>query len=191
MAANDYRFTTVWRIPAQVDEVTAILSDSAGLPRWWPSVYLGVQTVAPGDERGLGKIVDLHTKGWLPYTLRWRLQVVDIRPDGFTITASGDLEGRGIWTFAQEGPDALVRYDWQVRARKPLLRRLSPLLRPLFAANHRWAMEQGRRSLLLELARRRAGSDHERARVPEPPRPTFRAPLAAFWRLGHGRRVAR
>ncbi|MDA0256552.1 MAG: hypothetical protein O3C25_02265 [Chloroflexi bacterium] len=48
----------------------------------------------------------------------------------------------------------LLSYDWRVRAEKLLLRRLSWLLRPLFAWNHRWAMAQGERSLRRELERR-------------------------------------
>ncbi len=62
---------------------------------------------------------------------------------------------------------------WQVRADKPLLRRLSWLLRPVFAANHNWAMARGEESLKLELARRRATSEAECARVPPPPGPVF------------------
>jgi hypothetical protein len=111
-----------------------------------------------GDERGIGAVVALHTRGWLPYTLRWQFRVTDVRPDGYALEAWGDFVGHGVWTFEQRGsaerPWVLLTYDWQIRADKPLLRRLSPLLRPLFAWNHRWAMRQGERSLRRELARR-------------------------------------
>ncbi|HEX2515122.1 MAG TPA: hypothetical protein VH257_10485, partial [Chloroflexota bacterium] len=141
--------------------------------RWWPSVYLDVRELSPGDEQGLGKEVDLYTKGWLPYTLRWRFRVVEQRwPHSLTLEASGDFVGRGVWTLRQDGPWTDVRYEWDVRADKPLLRRFSSLLRPLFAANHRWAMAQGEVSLRLELARRRARTPEERARLPQPPGPT-------------------
>lgn len=177
MALNDYHFVTVWRIPGTVEEVGRIIVDGDSLTRWWPSVYLGVQEIEPGDASGLGKVIDLYTKGWLPYTLRWQFRVSEIRPDGFTLAAAGDFVGRGIWTFAQEGPDAVITYDWKISAEKPLLRYLSPLLKPIFAANHHWAMAQGERSLKLELARRRATSDQERARIPPPPAPTTSSSL--------------
>ena len=75
--------------------------------------------------------------------------------------------------FEQDGPEVVITYDWQVSAAKPLLRRLSWLLKPVFSANHRWAMERGEESLRLELRRRRsAGSD--RPAVPPPPATTFR-----------------
>ena len=70
MAANDYHFITTWRIPATPDEITAVLGDAPDLARWWPSVYLTVTQIAPGYELGVGKIVQLWTKGYLPYTLR-------------------------------------------------------------------------------------------------------------------------
>lgn len=171
MASNDYVFVTRWRAEGTVAEVDAILGDAASLPRWWPSVYLEVQVLVPGDARGVGKTVELLTRGWLPYRLRWRFVTTEVRRDGFTLEATGDFEGRGVWTFVQDGNDVDVTYDWRIRARKPLLRRLSWLLKPVFAANHRWAMERGRESLLLELRRRRARTDAERAEIPAPPGP--------------------
>jgi len=109
--------------------------------------------------------VRLLTKGWLPYTLSWEFEVVESRyPYGFTIVASGDFDGVGVWTFAQNSPSVDVTYDWRIRAEKPILRTLSFLLKPVFAANHRWAMARGEESLVLELSRRRATSEAARAR---------------------------
>jgi uncharacterized protein YndB with AHSA1/START domain len=177
VAANDYHFITHWRVPGRIEDVAAILGDPLDLPRWWPSVYLDVRELAPGDAEGRGRVVDLHTKGWLPYTLRWRFQVTELDPPRrIALEASGDFVGRGVWTLEQDGETADVIYDWRLRAEKPLLRRLSFLLKPLFAANHRWAMAQGERSLRLELARR-AASDMERARLPLPPGPSSARPL--------------
>jgi hypothetical protein len=170
MASNEYVFVTRWRVEGTVEEVAAVLADTEGLRRWWPAVYLDVREVAPGDERGVGREVALHTRGWLPYTLRWNFRVSDVYyPHGFGIEASGDFVGTGRWTLAQDGPWVEVTYDWRIRAEKPLLRRLSWVLKPLFSANHRWAMARGEESLKLELARRRAATPQARAAVPPPP----------------------
>ncbi|HEX6290867.1 MAG TPA: hypothetical protein VFZ66_16905 [Herpetosiphonaceae bacterium] len=177
MAINDYHFITRWRVQGTIKEVTDIIADAGGLDRWWPAVYLSVTEVVPGDEQGLGKEIELYTKGWLPYTLRWRLRVSEIGEQGFTIQALGDFSGRGIWTFEQDGPWVDIVYDWKIRADKPLLRRFSFLLKPIFAANHRWAMRVGEESLNLELARRRATSAEERSRIPAPPPPTTTSSL--------------
>ncbi|HEX8161698.1 MAG TPA: SRPBCC family protein [Pyrinomonadaceae bacterium] len=174
MPVTDYHFVSRWRVPGTVEEVADVLGDAEGLARWWPSVYLKVETLEPGGERGAGKLVRLHTKGWLPYTLRWEFRTVAADyPRGYEVEAVGDLEGRGRWTFTQDGEFVNATYDWRVRARKPLLRALSFLLKPAFAANHRWAMARGEESLRLELLRRRARTPEELARIPAPPPPTF------------------
>ena len=171
----DYRFLTIWRVAGTIDEVKAVLGDAQALPRWWPSVYLTVTTVVDAGPDGTGATVDLHTTGWLPYTLRWRLTITEPMTDsGFALSGAGDLNGTGRWTFVQDGPEVQISYDWRVSAGKPLLRRLGWLLKPAFAANHRWAMVRGEESLRLELRRRRnAGSGGGVVPVPPPPPATF------------------
>lgn len=157
MASNAYHFITQWRVEASVEEVYRLISHAADLPRWWPSVYLAVRELAPGDADGIGKIVSLNTRGWLPYTLRWQLRVSEVRfPSGYAFDASGDFVGRGIWRFSQDGAYVNATFDWRLRADKPLIRYLSFFLKPIFSANHRWAMAQGEKSLRAELARRAA-----------------------------------
>ncbi|MCL4303169.1 MAG: polyketide cyclase [Anaerolineae bacterium] len=178
MTSNDYHFITHWRVPGTHQEIFEIITNASDLVRWWPSVYLDVQQLQPGDESGVGKVVRLYTKGWLPYTLRWQFRVTEARvPHGFTLEAWGDFVGRGIWMFEQEGPEVNITYDWRIRADKLLLRYLSFLFKPLFAANHRWAMARGEESLRLELARRHARTPEERAQLPPPPGPTTTSPI--------------
>src|SRR5215469_11430071 len=106
-AANDYVFVTHWRVQATVDEVLTILDDAEGLARWWPSVYLAVRKNHDG-------VVDLYTRGWLPYRLRWHFRVTQRKPNGFILEAWGDLVGRGEWTLTQNGGLVDVVYDWRV-----------------------------------------------------------------------------
>lgn len=47
-------------------------------------------------------------------------------------------------------------------------------MKPIFAANHHWAMRKGEESLTLEFARRHAANDEARAAIAPPPRATFR-----------------
>jgi hypothetical protein len=173
LASNDYHFITHWRVESTIAEIFEILQDGPALVRWWPSVYLDVKVLEPGDEVGIGKVVGLYTKGWLPYTLRWRFRVTEVRKDGFTLVAEGDFDGRGIWTFEQDGPWVNITYDWKIKAEKPLLRYFSFIMKPIFSANHQWAMAKGEESLKLELARRHAANADESARIPAPPSPTF------------------
>jgi hypothetical protein len=176
MASNDFQFVTRWNVQSTCAEVSQILGNGPDLVRWWPSVYLDVIELERGDKDGLGKVISLYTKGWLPYTLRWQFRISETRhPHGFTLTAWGDLTGRGEWTFEPDGDYVSITYDWRVRGDKPLFRYFSFILKPLFAANHHWAMARGEESLKLELLRRRARTAEERARIPAPPGPTFAA----------------
>jgi hypothetical protein len=181
MPAPEYRFLTRWRVLGTPEEAFAILSDARELPRWWPAVYLRADELEAGGEDGVGRRVRVHTKGWLPYTLDWEFRVTaSRRPRGFSLEAEGDLAGSGEWTLEADGPFTAIAYDWRIRAEKPLLRALTPLLRPLLEFNHRWAMARGEESLSLELSRRRCATPAERARIPAPPGPAASAaPLIA------------
>ncbi|MCO6479986.1 MAG: SRPBCC family protein [Phaeodactylibacter sp.] len=172
---NAYHFITHWRLDATCEEAYRTLEDVESLARWWPSVYLDVRVLEKGRPGGVGKLVELYTKGWLPYTLRWKFRVAKTDfPNGFSLSAIGDFAGQGVWAFRPLGNGQCVaEYDWKVAAEKPLLKILTPLLRPLFSANHHWAMRMGEKSLKLELMRRNAKTEAERQAVPAPPGPTF------------------
>jgi hypothetical protein len=166
--ANQYHFTTRWCLDGTtIEDVADVLAEPLNLPRWWPSVYLSAVELAPGGPKGLGRRIRLRTRGWLPYTLCWDLEVIESDyPRRSAIAASGDFEGTGVWTLAPRDGLVEATFDWQVTATKPLLRRWSAMLRPIFAANHRWAMRQGEKSLARELARRRPDHLSAKGRLP-------------------------
>ena len=66
MTTNEYHFITHWNIKGTIEEIAEVLGQPTDLPRWWPSVYLTVMEKEPGDQNGIGKVVSLYTKGWLP-----------------------------------------------------------------------------------------------------------------------------
>lgn len=174
MATNSYHFITHWRVQSTLQEVNAILSDATDLPRWWPAVYLDVKVLEPGEASGLGRVVSLFTKGWLPYTLRWQFKVTEVNGlNRFRLDAVGDFVGRGIWTFEQDGDFVNITYDWKIDAEKGLLKTFSFIMKPIFSMNHLWAMRKGEESLQLELQRRHALTPEARAKVP-PPQATFK-----------------
>ena len=171
MPDNDYHFIDRWRVEADVKEVADILEDAMSLAVWWPSVYFAVKEIEPGGAGGVGKRISLRAGGWLPYTLRIEFRTTESRyPNGFSMDATGDLEGKGVWTFAPDGPFVNITYDWTIRANKPIIDKLSFLLKPIFRSNHNWTMRRGEESLKLELLRRRAQTKEAAAAVPQPPR---------------------
>src|SRR5712671_3500722 len=174
MPSNNYHFIDRWHVEGMVQEVADIIEDGLSLSLWWPSVYFEVKELEPGGEGGVGKLIRLRAGGWLPYTLRINCRTTESRyPNGFTMDATGDLEGKGIWTFEQDGPFVNVTYDWTIRANKPIIDKLSFLLKPIFRSNHNWTMKRGEESLRLELLRRRAQTKEEAGAVPAPQRPSL------------------
>jgi hypothetical protein len=171
MATNDYKFLSHWRVKGNIDDVAAVISDPMDLPRWWPSVYRSITAETQSD----GTVVySLVTKAWLPYTLYWRFKSIPADPPRrILIEAVDDLEGSGEWLLEQDGEYVNLTYDWRVEARKPLLRALSGVFRPLFVANHRWAMARGEESLKRELLLRQRGGDD--AGLPPVPPPISKA----------------
>ena len=155
MQANDYVFLTHWRVKGTAEDAYEILTDVPGYLRWWPEVYLAVTPLTPAEKDGLGQSYRLLTRGKLPYRLRWDARIVQTRrPHGFTIEASGDFVGRGIWTLTERPNDLKISFDWRLRAEKALLRYPSFLLKPLFRWNHGWAMARGEEGLRRELSLR-------------------------------------
>src|SRR5580658_8658347 len=135
---NAYHFVSRWRVKANADEVYDIISQPLEYPRWWPSVYLDCRETAAGAPNGTGRRVQFHTKGLLPYTLHWESCVTEaVAPGRIVIEAAGDFNGRGIWSFVQNGAFTDVIFDWKLTVGKQLLQYLTPVLRPLFEANHR------------------------------------------------------
>ena len=172
MAGNDYHFIDHWRVEGDVKEVADILEDALSLPRWWGSVYFDVKEIEPGEgNHGVGKLINLRAGGWLPYTLRINFRTVESNyPHGFSMDATGDLEGKGIWAFEQDGPFVNVTYDWTIRANKRIIETFSFLLKPVFRSNHNWTMKRGEESLKLEILRRRAREQQESDSIAAPPR---------------------
>jgi hypothetical protein len=150
-----YEITSHWRVAGRIDDVWVVLTDASSLPRWWRHAYSEVSEVSPGDASGRGRIADVVTRGFLPYAVRWRVEVTESRrPELLRIKASGDVAGLGEWRLFSEAGAVRLTYDWRVSVGKPWMRRFEPVLKPVFAINHNWVMRKGELGLRTELARR-------------------------------------
>jgi uncharacterized protein YndB with AHSA1/START domain len=139
MSKPEYVFVDEWDVAAPREAVFAVLADARTYPQWWRPVYLDVE--AEG-EPALGKVSRQHFKGRLPYHLHTRSRIVRLEPPHVIEgEVDGDLRGRGVWTLTENGAGRThVRFDWRVHADRPLLRLLTPVLRPAFRWNHDWAI---------------------------------------------------
>jgi uncharacterized protein YndB with AHSA1/START domain len=144
--AAEYVFIDEWDVRAPQEAVFEALADARSYPQWWTPVYIEVTS---DDEPRVGAVAQTLFKGRLPYRLRVRSEIVRYEPPReFEIVATGDLSGRGVWTLTPNDDGSVhVRFDWRVNADRMLLRVLTPVLRPLFRANHNYAISRARAGL--------------------------------------------
>jgi mannose-6-phosphate isomerase-like protein (cupin superfamily)/uncharacterized protein YndB with AHSA1/START domain len=142
---GEYVFVDEWAVDAPQEAVYDALADARCYPEWWRPVYISAETDGPPE---VGRVARQHFKGRLPYHLHTTSRITRYeRPDVLEAEVDGDLRGRGVWTLTRRNGLTHVRFDWRVFADRPLLRTLTPLLRPLFRWNHNWAIAQARDGL--------------------------------------------
>lgn len=167
MPANTYRFVEQWWIPeASPDEVYRVISDSRLLPEWWKGVYLEAQPLGEWTEPRVGARARVKARGFLPYKLDFVLESTALEPGRLVeVKTIGDFVGVWRATLSLEPGGTRVDIDWRVTVEKPLVRFLSPVLKPLFAWNHYWTTprgEAGLRAYLRERGEARAADTRQR-----------------------------
>jgi hypothetical protein len=138
-----YEFLTTWCLDAPVEDVFAVLHESAAFPEWWEGVT-AVEMLEPGDENGVGELARYSWRSVLPYTLRFESRVTRIEsPHLIEGQATGELEGTGVWRLYGSARGTAVVYEWRVRTTKRWMNMWGPLPRPAFKWNHDRVMRQG------------------------------------------------
>lgn len=143
--ASEYVFVDEWEVDAPQERVFDALADARTYPDWWTPIYREVDSDGPPE---VGRRSRQKFKATLPYTLSTVSEIVRLdRPNKFEVQVDGDLRGRGVWTLTPRDGKVHVRFDWHVLADRPLLRFLTPVLRPLFRWNHNVAIKSAMRNL--------------------------------------------
>ena len=158
MPSNVFRFDEVWHLPgATPAEVYDVLAHGELLPLWWKGVYLEATRLSPPGPPQVGDRLRARARGALPYELQFILEAKELVPDQkVSVKTVGDFDGQWTATIVPEPGGVRVDLVWQVTVNRPILKRLAPLLRPVFAWNHRWTTPRGEKGLLEFLAERRA-----------------------------------
>jgi uncharacterized protein YndB with AHSA1/START domain len=147
-----YRFVDEWFVPAPPEVVYDVIGEGLEYPEWWGDVFLE----AEGDSGppAAGKSIRVKVKGYLPFHLRFESEVVECeRPERIRMRISGDLSGGGEWRFEPVEGGTRATLDWRPVVNKPVVRQLTPVLRPLFASNHHWTMRRGQEHILERVRR--------------------------------------
>lgn len=142
-----YRFRTRFAVDA---EPTAAHATALRVDDWvarWPEA-VRARLLAPGAPDGTGRRGRAVFRAPLGlYRLTITVEITDSDPPrSFAVRTRGDLDGRGTWTFTPTDGTAgstAVRFDWHTVLRRPRLRPLEPLVRPLLVAAHHRAVRHG------------------------------------------------
>lgn len=145
-----------WRLDAPVAHVWRAITETEHWPRWWPGV-VAVALLKRGDGTGKGRIEQITFRTGLGYKLQLALEVTEVlREERLRARAGGTMAGEGIWLMKQAAPEVGghtdVTFVWRVTLPPGILRRLAPVLGPLFRWNHKRVMRAGRIGLTRYLA---------------------------------------
>ena len=156
MASNKYHFVDHWDVPFPIDQVWEVLSRTREFPVWWQGVYLSVDALdeAPGPK--VGERVAAVARGWLPYKLHFTIETTALeKPHLIAFKATGDFEtDDSRWLLTPTTMGTHVILDWNPIVEKPVVKFLSPLLKPLFRWNHNWTMVRGQRQIVEYMSQR-------------------------------------
>jgi hypothetical protein len=158
MARDTFRFDEVWNFPdATPEEVYHVLSHGELLPEWWKGVYLEAEPLEPGTGPHVGAKFRAKARGFLPYRLNFLLETIELAPNRVVaVKVIGDFDGRWRATLSPKNGGTHVDLVWETTLKRPWMRRLAPLLRPVFARNHYWTTPRGEAGLKAYLAAERA-----------------------------------
>ena len=149
--APRFVLVTEWALTATIERVWAALTAPDEWPRWWKYVAR-VELVTEGDADGIGAVRRYTWTSRLPYRLTFDMTTRALAaPHEIEGLATGELRGVGRWSLRAAQDGVRVRYDWRVTPAKAWMRRLAPLLAPLFAWNHDQVMAEGARGLARHL----------------------------------------
>jgi uncharacterized protein YndB with AHSA1/START domain len=142
---NDYRFEDRWRVPFSAEKIWQVLAKPEDYPRWWHGVYLSAKPLDPS-----GKRVAVLAKGRLPYKFRFTIETLRTeKPRLIEFRATGDfVTDVSRWVLKPDGEGTAVTLEWNPRVEKPLVKFLSPILKPLFYWYHEWTMKRGERQIV-------------------------------------------
>ena len=149
--APEYRFLDRWIVPHPIGEVYDAVGEPLRYPEWWHDVFL--EADGDGGPPEPGKRITVLARGYLPYRLRFTLECLEAeRPARIRSRLVGDFEGTGEWRLREEDGITYAELDWRPQVNKPLVRTLTPVLRPLFRTNHAWTMRRGQERILERLS---------------------------------------
>lgn len=143
----EYTFVDHWTIAAPVETVYHTVADPRTYPQWWKD-YDRITILKDAPFPHVGGQAEFLIRSPFGYRLRIVVETVAADPPRLIDTRStGQLQGRGLWEFRQEGNVTHVTFTWTVRSDHAVINRLERFAKPLFALSHVIVSGRGHRGL--------------------------------------------
>ncbi len=154
VAQQPYEYLSHWHLAAPPEAVWQALTEVGDWPRWWPYVRR-VELLRRGrGTDGLGALRRIAWASRLPYGFTLDVECVEAeRCRRLRGLSRGHLEGEGLWELQPDGGGTSVRYTWRLHLNTAWMRRLAPVMAPVFRWNHEGVMRAGAEGLTRWLAR--------------------------------------
>ncbi len=166
---TDYHFVTRWSFHAPMERLWDELGKVEAWAAWMPSGVWKATVRDSGLAMGVGTVADCKVRGFLPYSLRFAVEVTAFEPPTLLkVRSSGDLVGEGKVVLAPRDGGTAVTILWDVRTSQAVVNLLghAPFVKPLLEKNHGYVMGRVYRALRPRVERglsssKRAGATHE------------------------------
>ncbi len=170
MALQQYSFEidSFWQLDASFGELDFVLENPLSIADWWASVFMRVEILGGDYYSQDGLQCKLWTKGFLPHTFSFTANVFHNKSDEqVVVKTTGDFGGLGTISRYKQSENSIVHINWRTRVDSHWLYWLMMVVKPIFVANHKWAMRKGRLGLIAEIERRRNG-DPDAGKIQRP-----------------------
>jgi hypothetical protein len=149
--AQQYSFTTKWKLKAPLEAVWYAIYYSEEWPQWWKD-FTSVTEIEKGDEQSIGSIRVYKLRSPFMYTLTFHLLLTKRKDLHFLEgRATGELEGTGAWHFKEQDGITEVTCTWNVATNIKWMNAFAFMLKPLFKYNHGVVMKHGAKALAKKL----------------------------------------
>ena len=144
-----YHFVSEWSVDAERSVVVHAVMDVTSWYKWWPGlVRSDIIEVVHGPHGYKGSKFAAIWRSSSGYKLHIRILITHYRAsEFFGFDSSGDLVGKGSWTFTDAPGGTRMYIIWEVATTKAWMNILGPLLRPIFVYNHKSIMRKGEAGL--------------------------------------------
>ena len=147
---------STWVLDGSPEEIIQVFNDPMSLTRWWSTVFMRGEMISQGARDRVGLTARFYTKGLLPHTFQFTAAIEKVQGDSaMRIRTWGDFDGQGDISVTPVNDETHATIRWRVNVHQPYIRWLIYIFKPVFVANHRWAMRRGCEGLQAEIRRRR------------------------------------